>query len=46
MTTLLVILLVVVAVGLGWVYRVKIAARLTGQSEDRIRRYLERRKRG
>jgi hypothetical protein len=46
MMTLLVILLIAVVVGLGWVYRVQIAAKVTGQSEERIRRYLERRKRG
>jgi hypothetical protein len=28
-----------------WINRVKIAAKLTGQSEDRVKRYLERRKR-
>jgi hypothetical protein len=45
MTTLLVILLVVAVVAVLWVNRVKIAAKVTGQSEDRIKRYLERRKR-
>ena len=42
--TLLVIVIVVVAVGFLWVNRVKIGAKITGQSEDRVRRYLERRK--
>jgi hypothetical protein len=45
MTTLLVILVIVAAVALLWVYRVKIGAKVTGQSEERIKRYLERRKR-
>jgi len=45
MTTLLVILVLVAAVALLWINRVKVAAKLTGQSEDRVKRYLERRKR-
>ncbi len=44
MTTLLVILVLVVAAGFLWVNRVKIAAKITGQSEERVKRYLERRK--
>ncbi len=43
--TLLVIVLLVVAGAVLWINRVKIAAKLTGQSEDRVKRYLERRKR-
>ena len=42
---LLVIVLLVAAGIVLWINRVKIAAKLTGQSEDRMRRYLERRKR-
>ena len=45
MTLLVVILLAVVAGALLWGNRVKIAAKISGQSEDRIKRYLERRKR-
>jgi hypothetical protein len=45
MTTLLVILVLVAAGALLWINRVKVAAKLTGQSEDRVKRYLERRKR-
>jgi hypothetical protein len=39
-----VILLIVVAVVVLWVNRVKIIAKLTGQSEARIGRQLNRRK--
>lgn len=46
MTTLLVILVIVAAGALLWVNRVTIAAKVTGQSQERIKRYLERRKRG
>ena len=46
MTTFLVIVLIVGAGAVLWVNRVKIAARVTGQSEERVKRYLERRKRG
>ncbi|HKE71090.1 MAG TPA: hypothetical protein VKB55_17640 [Nocardioidaceae bacterium] len=42
---LLVIVLLVAAGIVLWINRVKIAAKLTGQSEDRVKRYLERRKR-
>jgi hypothetical protein len=42
---LLVIVLLVVAGIVLWINRVKVAAKLTGQSEDRVKRYLERRKR-
>jgi hypothetical protein len=45
MTTLLVILALVAAGAVLWVNRVKVAAKITGQSEERIKRYLERRKR-
>jgi hypothetical protein len=45
MTTFLVILVLVAVVAVLWINRVKIAAKVTGQSEDRIKRYLERRKR-
>jgi hypothetical protein len=44
MTTLLVIVVLVAVAGVLWVNRVKIAAKVTGQSEERIKRYLERRK--
>ena len=44
MTTLLVLVVLVAAAGFVWVNRVKIAAKVTGQSEERIKRYLERRK--
>ena len=44
MTTLLVIVVLLVVVGFLWVNRVKVAAKITGQSEERIKRYLERRK--
>jgi hypothetical protein len=42
---LLVIVLLVAAGIVLWINRVKVAAKLTGQSEDRVKRYLERRKR-
>ena len=42
----LVILLVLVAVAVvAWTKRVQILARVLGQSEDRVRRQLEQRKR-
>lgn len=44
--SLLLVILVAVAVGaLLWAKRVTIAAKITGQSEERVKRYLERRKR-
>jgi hypothetical protein len=42
--TLLILMIVVVAVVVLWVNRVKIIAKLTGQSEARVGRQLNRRK--
>lgn len=41
---LLILLLIVVAAVVAWRFRVKIVARLTGQSEARISRQIGRRK--
>lgn len=38
--TFLIIILVLAAVGLGWVFRVPLLAKVLGQSEDRIRRQI------
>lgn len=37
----LIFLAIVIAAGLGYVFRHKIVAKLTGQSESRIRRHLK-----
>lgn len=44
--TLLVLLLLLVGGVVAYRYRVPLIAKITGQKEDRIRRALERRKRG
>lgn len=40
------ILLIIAAVVVAYVFRVQILSKVLGQSEDRVRRAIERRKRG
>lgn len=43
--TFLIILIVLAAVGLGWVFRVQLLSKVLGQPQERIARQLNRKKR-